>query len=108
MKWTKKQIIDYLEWKDWIWELKQMTGKKLRTYKQVKYYFWVMIDTISDKTWYMPLEINEQNKILFKKDTFTDLSPKEFEQIMSLLRQFYNMQLNLSIPKPNEEIFNYD
>ena len=110
MIWNKKKLI--LKLKNAsdkeIFELKKISEKKNRSNKQVRYYWWVVIDIISKETWYMPFEVNEQNKSLFWKSTFTDLSTVEFEEIMSLLRQFYHYHLNYNIPKPNEVDFYYD
>ena len=107
---NKKQILEYLTQFDdeEIFEIKKPSEKKLRTEKQVRYYWWVVVDIISKETWYMPFEVNEQNKSLFGKSTFTDLSTVEFEEIMSLLRQFYHYHLNYNIPKPNDVDFYYD
>lgn len=107
---TKKEILEYLEnfEDDEIFEIKKPWKKKIRTEKQVKYYWWVVVDIISKETWYLPFEVNEQNKSLFWRTTFTDLSTVEFEAIMSLIRQFYFYHLNYKIPKPNEEEFYFD
>lgn len=107
---NKKQILKYLTQFDdeEIFEIKKPSEKKLRTEKQVRYYWWVVVDIISKETGYMPFEVNEQNKSLFGKSTFTDLSTVEFEEIMSLLRQFYHYHLNYNIPKPNDVDFYYD
>lgn len=107
---TKQQILEYLTQFDEeeVFEIKKPSEKKLRTEKQVRYYWWVVVDIISKETGYMPFEVNEQNKSLFGKSTFTDLSTVEFEEIMSLLRQFYHYHLNYNIPKPNDVDFYYD
>lgn len=107
---TKKQILEYLSQfnDEEIFEIKKPSEKKLRTEKQVRYYWWVVVDIISKETGYMPLEVNEQNKSLFWKSTFTDLSTVEFEATMSLLRQFYHYHLGFNIPKPNEENFYFE
>lgn len=108
---TKKEILKYLEDfenEDEVFEIKKPSQKRLRTEKQVKYYWWVVVNIISKETWYLPFEVNEQNKSLFWKNTFTDLSTVEFEAVMSLIRQFYFYHLQLSIPKPNEDKFYFD
>jgi len=110
MKLTKKQLLEKIknDPDDTVYDNKKITWRKLRSYQQIKYYFWVLIDIVSNHTWYLPLEVNEQNKLLFKKETFTDLDTTEFETAMSWLRQFYNFHLGLNIPKPNEENFDYE
>jgi len=108
MKDTAENIIKYLELNPWEYELKKIKKNSLRTYRQVRYYFWVLIKIVSDFTWDMPLEINEQNKLMFNKSTFTDLDTKEFEMYMSLLRQLYHHHYGLRIPKPNEDDFFYN
>ena len=107
---NKKQILEYLTQfaDEEIFEIKKPSEKKLRTERQVRYYWWVVVDIISKETGYMPFEVNEQNKSLFWKSTFTDLSTVEFEEIMSLLRQFYHYHLGYNIPKPNEENFYFE
>lgn len=110
MIWNKNELI--LELKNAsdkeIFELKKISEKRNRTNKQVRYYWWVVVDIISKETWYMPFEVNEQNKSLFWKSTFTNLSTVEFEATMSLLRQFYHYHLGYNIPKPNEENFYFE
>ena len=110
MKLTKKELLEKIknDSDDVIYSWSKIEWKKARTYKQVKYYWWVIVQLVSNFTWEMPLEVNNQNKILFWKTTFTDLEPSEFETAMSWLRQFYNFHLGLNIPKPNEENFNYE
>ncbi len=110
MKITKKQLLEKIKEDpdDMVYNWSKIQGKSLRTYKQVKYYWGVLINIVSNFTWDMPLEVNNQNKILFWKTTFTDLDPKEFETAMSWLRQFYHFHLGLNIPKPNEENFDYE
>lgn len=106
---TKKEILEILKDKEDsdLFDFKEVTDKKIRTYRQVKYYWGVMIRLVSEKTWDSPLEVNENNKILFKKETFTDLDTKEFEIYMGLIREYYKHHLSNSdyifnIPKPNE------
>ena len=89
-------------------KIEKQTEKKLRTDRQNRYYWWVVVPIITDYSWHTPLEVNYQNKILFWKKTFTDLSTVEFEVYMSLIRQFYNFHYNLNIPKPNEDLYYYD
>ncbi len=110
MKLTKKELLEKIkeDSDNTVYNWSKIQGNKLRTYKQVKYYWGVLVNIVSNFTWDMPLEINNQNKILFWKTTFTDLDPGEFETAMSWLRQFYNFHLGLNIPKPNEEIYTYE
>ena len=107
---TKVEVLDFLEkFEEWdFFEIKKYSKEKLRTDRQNKYYWWVVVKIISEKTGYTPFEVNECNKALFDKKTFTDLSTEDFEVFMSLLRQFYFYHLQLSIPKPNEDKFYFD
>jgi len=106
---NEEEVITFLRKNPWkFYKISILTENKARSYRQVKYYFWLLVKLISDHTWYTSFDINEINKGLCQKETFTDLDTKEFEKKMSFLRQYYNYHLKLNIPKPNENIFFYD
>lgn len=101
----KNKAIDYIQWlkNDTVVEVTKKTEKSVRTYRQIKYYFWVVIAIISDFHWYNAIEANEMVKLTFKRESFTDLETKEFENIMEIIRQLWMNKYWVKIPKPNEE-----
>lgn len=99
---TPEQITDYLKDKTGIFELKQKREKSLRSIFQNKYYFWVIVSTISDFHWYSPCEAHNLIKLTVWLETTTDLSTKDFAFMCDLIRDTWNTQFGVYIPKPNE------
>ena len=98
---TEREIIQHLKENPWLYTLKAITDKKYRSYEQVKYYWGVIVEIIGDFHWYNPIETNEILKIIFKKESFTDLSTKEFENVMDIIRKLWKEKYTVTIPKPN-------
>ncbi len=99
---TSKQVQEYVEWKKWIFEVKQKRDSTLRSIAQNKYYFWVVIRIISDFHGQTPVETHELIKLMFKIETTTDLSTKDFMFLIDSIRDIWNTKFWVYIPAPNE------
>lgn len=105
MIWTKKAILQRLKNKDtWVFEIKQKKSEVARSQLQVRYYWGVVVKIISDYHWYSPIETNEMLKITFWKTTFTDLSSKEFMEIINIIRDLWKNKYNVIIPLPQDTL----
>lgn len=102
MIWTKQQIVKYLENKNWIFEIKQKREKTIRSIAQNRYYFGCIIKEISNFHWYTPIETHELLKLTFDLSTTTNLSTKEFKDMVDIIRDYWNTHFWVYIPKPNE------
>ncbi len=95
------------------WEVKS------RSNSQNSYYWGVVIETLSDELGYTPDEMHEiikhrfltQNDIIKGKTgavyvshskSTTSLTTKEFEDLMTRIRQWASMDLGIFIQEPNE------
>jgi hypothetical protein len=97
-------------------ELKVDRGN--RSGQQNKYYWGVVIKTLSDETGFTPEEMHEVLKRKFLKyckalpngeqvevtESTTDLDTKEFEDFMENVRRFAIQELDILINLPNEVI----
>jgi hypothetical protein len=95
-------------------ELKVDRGN--RSGQQNKYYWGVVIKTLSDETGFTPEEMHDVLKWKFLKyskvlpngeqvevtESTTDLDTKEFEDFMEQVRRFAITELDILIPLPNE------
>ncbi len=99
---TPKQIQEYVEWKNGIFEVKQKREKTLRSLAQNKYYFWVVVKIISDFHWHTPVETHELIKLMMQIETTTDLSTKDFMFLIGTIRDIWNTKFWVYIPSPNE------
>jgi ribosomal protein L39E len=89
-----------------------------RSNNQNKYYWGVVIKTLSDETGFTPDEMHEVLKRKFLKyckalpngeqvevtESTTDLDTKEFEEYMEQIRRFAIQELDILILLPNEII----
>lgn len=82
-----------------------------RSNQQNRYYFGVVIKTLSDHTGYSDDEMHDALRMLFLKDhsdtlptirSTASLSTTEFETYMTQIREWAARELSLSIPEPNE------
>ena len=104
---NESEVKDFLLKNPWKkYKILVISEEKARSYRQVKYYFWVVVEILKDFHWYNEIEVNEILKAMFQKETFTDLSTKEFENIMSIIRQLWSEKYQVYIPKPNEPVYN--
>lgn len=100
-----RQILKYilLNWSsDANYEIKKKTPKTLRSYAQNRYYFWVIIKTISQFNWYTPVETHELIKVTFWVETTTNLTTDEFSFMCNAIRDLWYQQYWCYIPSPNE------
>lgn len=105
MIWNLKQILKYilLNWNnDALYEIKKKQIKTIRSYAQNRYYFWVVIKTISDFHWYTPVESHELIKTTFWIETTTDLTTDEFSFMCNSIRDMWLQTYWCYIPTPNE------
>ena len=93
---------------------------KNRSNQQNKYYWAVIVKTLSEETGYEPDEIHEiiKHKFLTKhvlmqsksgktisasfNNSTSSLDTKEFEELMSKIRIWASSQLGIWLPEPNE------
>lgn len=95
----------------------ELTVKKQRRHRsnnQNNYYFGVVIQMLSEELGYTPEEMHEALKFHFLRDesrrlptvkSTADLSTVEFESYLTQIRQWAAIELNISIPLPNEVEF---
>jgi len=111
-------------------EIKKLNGKDIqidigaiksdRSDRQNKYYWAVVVDTLSNELGYTPKEMHEilkyyflSKEMDFKGDKFmigastTDLNTKEMETFLDKVRQWASIDLHIFIPLPNENEFSY-
>ena len=103
MIWTKEQVEEYIsKWKEEdIYECKKKQQKTLRTYAMVKYYWAVIVKIIWDFHWMKPIDTNESLKLLFDKETFTDLDIQEFKFVMETIIELWEKDYKVIIPLPS-------
>jgi len=109
MIWNKEKVENYLEKdkdSDSIYEITKKKKKTLRTYAQVKYYFWVIIRYIAEEVWlsnkFELMQLHEDIKEYFHLETTTWLDTIEFSAMCEEIRSRYLDNRNLYIPLPNE------
>lgn len=104
MLWNKEQVIQRLEKKDWdkLFEIKEKREKTIRSLAQNKYYFWVIIDIISNHHWYSPAETHELLKATFNIETTTDLSTSEFKTLCEMIIDIWKTKFDCIIPLPRD------
>lgn len=108
MIWTQEQVIEYInkQKEDSIFECVKKQKKSIRSLKQLKYYWWCVVAIISDYHWLTPIETNESLKLLFKKETFTDLSTEEFSFAVNAIREMWETKYWVIIPSPEDKNLN--
>jgi len=104
MLWTKQQILTYLE-KDKdgdIYECTRKQKKTVRSLAQNNYYFWVIINIISDFHGFTPIETHKLLKLTFKIDTTTWLSTKDFKWLIDSIIDMWKVTYWVIIPLPED------
>ena len=101
---NKEDIIEWLESKkDWaIFEVTEKREKTLRSIAQNRYYFWVVVNTVSSFHWYTPVETHELLKLTVWLETTTNLEKDEFSFMCNLIRDVWKTKFDVRIPLPNE------
>ena len=102
MIWKKEDIIKYLEWKDWIFEITKKQEKNIRSLRQNKYFFWVIVKIISDYHWFTTCECYELLKASFGVSTFTNLDTWEFKFLIDSIIDIWKTKYWVIIPLPND------
>ena len=98
---TREEAIEYLTWADdGLYEVIKKQDKSIRSQAQVRYYWKVVVGIIWDFHWLTPIETNESLKLLFKKDTFTDLDTVEFKFVIESIIEMWAMKYQVRIPTP--------
>lgn len=94
---------------------------KSRSNPQNRYYWSVVIGTISEETGYTPSEVHEiikhkfltEVRLLNRKDKVVELKvsgstanldTKQFEELMSQIRIWASSELSIFVPEPNEQV----
>jgi len=91
-------------------------SKNSRSLQQNRYYWGVVLKTISFDTGYTSEEMHqlmakqflsyEKNGKQFVRST-ASLNTKEFEEYMSQIRMFASAELGIFVPEPNESGFDF-
>lgn len=104
MIWNKTEVTSYLinKKESDIFEVKKITKSKLVSRLQQRYYFGVIIKEISNFHWYTPIETHNLLKLTFDLETTTNLSTKEYKDMVEIIRDYWNTNFWVYIPKPNE------
>lgn len=98
---NKQQVQEYLKKdKDYIYECKRKQEKSIRSSGQNRYYFWVVVEIISDFHWFTPVETHLLLKQTFKLETTTDLSKSEFKAMIDLIIDLWQVKYSIKIPLP--------
>jgi len=100
---TREEAILYLmdQKGDDLYNIIKRQEKNIRSLAQLKYYWWVVVSIIWDFHWLTPIETNESLKLLFKKDTFTDLDTAEFKFVIESIIEMWATKYQVKIPAPS-------
>lgn len=116
----KQEFLSHLlNLKDGFYEFLLKKIQNDRSLRQNRYYWGVIIKSVSDYTGYFPDEIHNFFKNEFLRDesgkiprikSTSRLSTSEFEEYLSRIRTFCSERIGITIPLPNETggAFNYD
>lgn len=115
----KKDYQTYLSnLSDGFYEITPKKIKKLRSLRQNRYYFGVVLKLLSDYTGYTPIELHDGFRAMFLKvpgefiervKSTTELDTSEFETYLAQIRVLSSEKIGINIPLPNETGgFNYD
>ena len=105
---SKEEALEYIKWlpDEVILEVTKKQKKAVRSIAQSNYYWWVVIEYISDFIWlehnFEKMELHKQIKDAFQLKTTTNLDTAEFSQMVNERIAWYREHRNLIIPKPNE------
>jgi len=112
MIWTKTQVLDYISKlkDDDIIEVTKKQKKTIRSKLQNDYYWWCVVDIISNHHWMTAIETHLAIKKTFWVETTTDLSTSEFKYLMELIQELWKTKFDVTIPSPSsvEELKNLD
>ena len=112
MIWTKTQVLDYISKlkDDDIIEVTKKQTKSIRSTLQNNYYWWCVVDIISNHHWMTAIETHLAIKKTFWVETTTDLSTSEFKYLMELIQELWKTKFDVTIPSPSsvEELKNLD
>jgi hypothetical protein len=98
---------DVIEWmkdkkEDAIFEITQKREKTIRSLAQNRYYFWIIIDVLSNFHWENPVSMHELIKQTVGVETTTNLSTSDFKFMCELIIETWRVKFWVHIPKPNE------
>lgn len=101
---NKEKILEYLQDKDdqSIFEISQKRTKTIRSLAQNRYYFWIIIDVLSDFHGENPVAMHELIKKTVWVETTTNLTTKDFKFMCELIIETWRVKFWVHIPKPNE------
>jgi len=104
MIWNKLEAITYISnlKDDAIIEAKQKQNKSTRSLAQNKYYFWVVVNVISDFHGYTPVETHELLKVTFDLKTTTWLDTSEFKFMCEMIIDMWATKYQVRIPLPED------
>ena len=112
MIWNKTQVLDYISKlkDDDIIEVTKKQTKSIRSKLQNDYYWWCVVDIISNHHWMTAIETHLAIKKTFWVETTTDLSTSEFKYLMELIQELWKTKFDVTIPCPSsvEELKNLD
>ncbi len=120
-KWDRDSCLEFLATQEMeaIFEVKGY--KSSRSIEQNRYYWGVVIDILANELWYTPEDMHkeikkkfliwnelfkqlekQQQELLLTAVTTTTLNTKQFEELMTNIRQWSSIKLSINIPTPNE------
>ena len=103
MIWNKTQVLDYISKlkDDDIIEVTKKQTKTIRSTLQNNYYWWCVVDIISNHHWMTAIETHLAIKKTFWVETTTDLSTSEFKYLMELIQELWKTKFGVTIPSPS-------
>ena len=100
---NKAKILDFIITAEWeLFDIKEVKEKNLLSRAQQKFYWWVVVDIISNYHGITPLETHLAIKTTFNLETTTDLSKKEFKDLIELIQELWKSKFNVEIPSPSD------
>jgi hypothetical protein len=102
MLWNKDEVIKWLDKKDWIFEIKEVKEKDIRSKAQNRFYWGYLIPIICDYHWYSEAETHELIKAMFSLETTTDLSTDEFVFMIKSIQDLWKTKFWVVIPDPKD------
>ena len=103
MIWNKIQAIEYINKldDDSIIEVTKKQKKSIRSKLQNDYYWWCVVDIISNHHWTTAIETHLAIKKTFWVETTTDLSTSEFKYLMEMIQELWKTKFGVIIPSPS-------
>lgn len=101
---NNKTLIEFLSKQDEnsLFELTKKQEKSLRSLAQNRFYFWYVVQIISDFHWMTPIETHFAIKATFNIETTTDLSNSEFKTLIEMIQDLWENKFNVKIPNPRD------